>query len=617
MRAHVAALALVLALGACRQVLGIPGEGTVGDDLVRFPVTVTVDGVVGASASVALDVALSDGSSERVVLVDDDEIQILVPDGLAYAIRGPAHCDLRDEAGEIAGASPALPVVVACDGLAGLVDPGFTAPVAMVAASDSVMVRASMLVQQTSLAPVARNAAATIELRLGTVTQPGADGVFGPFPFAASTIEIDVRYGRFMRTRRFILDPVSSSAQYGYGKADAPRIGSRFGAAVATDGDVLVVGAPGPIDDSAPGRAYVFRRSGTRWGLEQELAGEDTAGDQFGAAVAVRGGTIIVGAPAPGRSAGAAYLFTFDGTWQRSIVELPATAGATTHAGAAVALDATHVYVGAPGATNDTGQVYRCDAAGQGPMPLLAFVVPAPSPGARFGASVAASGGVVAIGAPRDATIAPAAGAAFFLKDGLFAGGSLGSTQDGALGTSVATNGQAVVVGWPLESSSTTGSVTGIDPTRMEDGAPRSGAAIVFRWDAGIGRFVGAHVVKAPNVGADDNFGASMAFAGSVLVIGSPYEDSSSGTLTSTTELSSDSGAAYAYAFDAAGELIPMTPSYLKAQQPGEGDAFGTATAVSREDAVVGAPFDNSLATGWNGQPGESGADTGAVFALR
>lgn len=73
--------------------------------------------------------------------------------------------------------------------------------------------------------------------------------------------------------------------------------GDGFGSAVAAEGDVALIGAPGD-DDLGPdsGSVYVFDvRTGIL--LSKLLAGEGEEGDQFGRAVAIDDGIAVVGAP--------------------------------------------------------------------------------------------------------------------------------------------------------------------------------------------------------------------------------------------------------------------------------------------------------------------------------
>src|SRR5262249_35599196 len=67
-----------------------------------------------------------------------------------------------------------------------------------------------------------------------------------------------------------------------------------FGASVAIDGATAVIGAPNDDTDAGidAGSAYVFVRSGTSWSQQAKLTGSSAqAGDIFGAAVGISGGT--------------------------------------------------------------------------------------------------------------------------------------------------------------------------------------------------------------------------------------------------------------------------------------------------------------------------------------
>jgi len=85
--------------------------------------------------------------------------------------------------------------------------------------------------------------------------------------------------------------------------------GDRFGFAVATDGALAVTGAPGK--DGARGAAYVFERIGGAWMQAAKLVIAEVRGpgDFFGAAVAVEGERVLVGAHGRDAQAGAAYVF--------------------------------------------------------------------------------------------------------------------------------------------------------------------------------------------------------------------------------------------------------------------------------------------------------------------
>jgi hypothetical protein len=85
----------------------------------------------------------------------------------------------------------------------------------------------------------------------------------------------------------------------------------RFGWSVDLEGDLAVVGAPYLFGSNpSAGLAYVFRRSGSSWGLEQGLEpGDGADGDRYGTSVALQGNTIVVGAPAQASDAGGVYIY--------------------------------------------------------------------------------------------------------------------------------------------------------------------------------------------------------------------------------------------------------------------------------------------------------------------
>jgi hypothetical protein len=76
--------------------------------------------------------------------------------------------------------------------------------------------------------------------------------------------------------------------------ADLPEQ-AQFGQTVATDGNLLVVGAPGN-ETQVRGKVYVYGRDGTGWAFQQELQPADGGpGDFYGHALALDGDTLVVG----------------------------------------------------------------------------------------------------------------------------------------------------------------------------------------------------------------------------------------------------------------------------------------------------------------------------------
>lgn len=244
--------------------------------------------------------------------------------------------------------------------------------------------------------------------------------------------------------------------------ADDPADVDQFGRAVALDGDTAVVGAPrrDTAGDNA-GAVYVFTRSSGAWSLEAELTASDAeAGAELGRAVAVAGDTLLAGAPnddASGEDAGAVYAFRrFGGTWSQEAKITSAAPSPGDRFGFSVALDAETAVIGAVGAA-DVGQAGgaayvfgRVGGTWSQEAKLLA------SDGAawdQFGRSVAVSSGTAVIGAwHHDAGAADAGAAYVFVNDGggwrqeakLTAPG--GAAQD-SLGVAVALDGDRALTG--------------------------------------------------------------------------------------------------------------------------------------------------------------------------
>jgi len=127
-----------------------------------------------------------------------------------------------------------------------------------------------------------------------------------------------------------------------------------FGADVALDGTMMAVGAAnGPAEGR--GAVYTFELQDGEWRLTATLEHDDPVKDDaLGASVALRGDTIVAGAPRqplPGVSLGAAYVFhrRGDGSWRQAAKLLPEQQ--SYDFGRAVATDGASAIVGAPGET--------------------------------------------------------------------------------------------------------------------------------------------------------------------------------------------------------------------------------------------------------------------------
>lgn len=100
-----------------------------------------------------------------------------------------------------------------------------------------------------------------------------------------------------------------------------------FSLALSENGNYLICGARNPTSN---GSAYIYKRTGTNWNLEQEVfASDGLPNDCFGEAVAIddAGETIVISSPNRddnGTNSGAAYIFSRSGTtWTQTKKLLP------------------------------------------------------------------------------------------------------------------------------------------------------------------------------------------------------------------------------------------------------------------------------------------------------
>ena len=136
--------------------------------------------------------------------------------------------------------------------------------------------------------------------------------------------------------------------------------GDQFGASVAIDGSLLVVGAPQNSGLAVEGgSALVYAWSERQWVLLKDLAEEVPSGlspfDKFGASVAVHGSVIAVGMPGDddlGTNAGAVHLFEWDGSADVSYLTTVygELAFDENQFGSAVALSENYLAVSSPSA---------------------------------------------------------------------------------------------------------------------------------------------------------------------------------------------------------------------------------------------------------------------------
>jgi hypothetical protein len=466
------------------------------------------------------------------------------------------------------------------------------------------------------------------------------------------------------------IDPI---AQQAYLKASNTGAYTWFGESVAVSGDTVVVGARweassatgvngNQSDNSAwgAGAAYVFVRNGTTWSQQAYLKASNTGAlDQFGYSVAVSGDTIVVGAYSEDSNAtgvngdqgndnapdsGAAYVFVRSGTtWSQQAYLKASNTGADDRFGVEVAVSGDTIVVGAlQEASNATG--VNGDQSNNGTTwagAAYVFVrsgttwsqqayLKASNTGLfdRFGESVAVSGDTIVVGARFEASNATGvngdqsnngatgAGAAYvFVRSGTTWSQQayLKASNTGMLDLFgfVSVSGDTVVVGAAQEASN----ATGVNGDQSNDNAPDSGAAYVFV-RSGTSWSQQAYL-KASNTDAGDEFGYSVSVSGDAVVVGAWREDSNAKGINGDQSDNSFGEAGAAYVFTRVCGTGWSQQAYLKASNTGADDRFGESVAVSGDTIVVGAFWEDSSATGVNGdQTDNSAREAGAAYVF-
>jgi hypothetical protein len=386
--------------------------------------------------------------------------------------------------------------------------------------------------------------------------------------------------------------------------------GDRLGRSIAISGNTLVVGAPGESSSASQvetvnstanaGAVYVFVRSGDAWSQQTYLKASNAERDDlFGASVAISGDTLVVGAPGEDsrsagleldnwdEGAGAAYVFTrSDGVWNQQAFLKAGYSDEDDQFGASVAISGDTLVVGAPGESSSATGGERNNGA--------------PSSGAAF---------------------------VFFRNNGTWSHQAYlkasNAEADDLFGTSVAISDDTLVVGAPEEDSSAAGG-------EADNSASLAGAAYVFTRSEGV--WSQQALLKADNTEGDeaptlfsassdysisffppingDKFGTSVAISGDTLVVGATGEDSSA---TGGQADNSASLAGAAYVFTHSGGVWSQQ-AYLKASNAESEDEFGATIAISGDTLVVGAPCEDSSATG--GEADNSASNAGAAYVF-
>lgn len=242
--------------------------------------------------------------------------------------------------------------------------------------------------------------------------------------------------------------------------------------------------------------------------------------------------------------------------------------------------------------------------------------------GDNFGAAVSlsADGNKLAVGAPLQNNsgrvhVFTRSGSVWSEQDILMAEFPGGGDFFGNV-ISLSDDGSTLAVGAPGEDSTASGlGSNGADG--QLDGASLSGAAYIFTENAGS--WVQQEYFKSENSDGDDLFGSSVSLSadGNTFAVGAIGEASdSTGIASSPNNNAADAGAVYVFSRNG---NTWMQQEYIKPDNTGDGDNFGTSVSLSDDGntLAVGAIVEDSVATGIDGNGADDSADgAGAAYVF-
>ena len=341
----------------------------------------------------------------------------------------------------------------------------------------------------------------------------------------------------------------------------AATVGSEvdYGAAVALDGDWMLVGAPGRLDSAGlkRGAVFLYRRGASGWQQTQRIHFGTGGAAECGAALALRGDWAAIGCPehsSEGLAArGRVLLYRLDRTAGQLLdPEILLGQAADDRCGTDLALTGTGLAtqtwmaigcpgrVTAPGAAAGAVELRRYTLSGMPPLPVWsawgevsAAAGHAPSlQGAEFGHRLAleqigGSTGLVRllVGMPWAVNTVTGAGLAFVYERPLTSGNwslqkrlqpSTGPQASAQFGSAVALSGQRLVVGAVQASIASGAEGTGVVFPFVQ--APAIGGGL--DWIAGTRIGTNARWVA---ISSGEGFSADLAFSGNELWVSQPY----------------------------------------------------------------------------------------------
>lgn len=287
--------------------------------------------------------------------------------------------------------------------------------------------------------------------------------------------------------------------------------GDEVGFDAAIEGNAIVLGAP--LDDTMgedAGAVYLLKASDGAV-LAKIFADDADPGDEFGAAVAIRGGLVIIGAALEdeeGEDAGAVYIVDIGSGIQTKITA--PDAAPFDEFGGAVDISDVGFIVGATGDDDNgplSGSAYVFGLTAG--FPPLGKLLPTPAAASyMFGESVAISNSACAVASTRDDSLGDFAGRGYLFD---------------AFGTQIAT-----LDALDADPFDEFGRDIAMTETRVIIGAPgdselgmSAGAAYVFDVPSGVQ----LQKLTADDGDGGDFFGAAVDIEGNTAVVGAFFDD--------------------------------------------------------------------------------------------
>jgi uncharacterized repeat protein (TIGR01451 family) len=297
--------------------------------------------------------------------------------------------------------------------------------------------------------------------------------------------------------------------------------------------------------------------------------------DYLGTAVAAWGNYIAAGVPYDwdGSNIGAGSVYLFESNnyiWNKPRKLEPSDGEPEDEFGLSLAMQDEFLFIGAPGHSQRRGAVYVFERRDGVWVQAQKLVASDGSSGHAFGSSISLFGEILAIGAPsasssRGAVYVFRAGEGIWTQDQKLVAPD--SATGDAFGASIAMTEGTLAIGARLDDLIVVGDNRGS----------------VYTFGASGSDFVSTGKLTLSDSRASDEFGASLAFGGSELLVGAPFRDL--GT--------SDDNAGMVYRFRRESGSWALAGSISEPEgTPRAG--FGSSIAARASTLLIGAPFANN-----------------------